>query len=144
MKKLILLILLIASTATAGGLYDQVTTPIAGEILSYRRSPQIQVNNQLNQPVTLDYVTETVKLYPDGEIVKSFLRRVPLAANDYVGKNIPLLNPQTGEQMGAFTTDLFYAMVYSSWILAEKQADGLVRTEGATIYYVTNGSEVVQ
>ena len=138
-------LLLLSSSAYAGGLYNKVETPVAGEVVTYRRMPYMEVSNTLNQPVNITITTEEVKLYPDNGILTNFLRRVNLSANDYSGKNIPLIHPMTGAEIGYMTTDQYYIFTYSLWILAEKQADGLIRfnqSSPTTIYYTTNASDI--
>jgi len=139
---LIAVFLLLAQAVFGGGLYEQITTPISGEVVEYRRMPYAEISNPLNQPVTITMTTEQVKLYPDAATMAQFLRRITLSSTGFTGKLIPLLNPLTGEQISYLTTDQYYALTYSLWILAEKQADGLVRfseSSPQTIYYVTSG-----
>lgn len=144
MKILLMIMSLIIAVLPvyAGGLYNQTNAPIAGEVVSYRRMPYAEIVNTLDNPISINMTTETVKLYPDSSITATFLRRLNLSADYFAGKNIPLFNPQTGLQVGYMTTDLYYAMTYSIWLAGEKHADGLLRfSDPKTIYYTTHGTD---
>lgn len=146
MKRLIIAILLTATTAAASGLYDETQTPIAGTVQQYRRMPSATISNQLNQPPSIEMVTETVRLYPDGATQREFLRRVNVGYMDFIGKKYPLYNPSNGEQIGTVDGDTLYSLLYSTWILGEKKADSQVGTlvsDPATICYTTNTSDPI-
>lgn len=145
MKYLLLALLLIASTVYGGGLYDETQTPIAGTVTQYRRMPSATISNTLNVPPSMNMVTETIKLYPDGATQAEFLRRVSVGYLDFIGKKYPLYNPANGVQIGTVDGDTLYSVMYSTWILGEKKADNLVRFKNddpATICYVTHSATV--
>jgi hypothetical protein len=127
----------------AGGLYDAVTMPVDGQVVTYRRSPYISISNPLDQAIIIEFTTEQVKLFPTGDTVKSIVRRVPINANEYMGKAVPLINPADGNQIGYLSAEQYYALTYSLFILAEKQADGLVRSKGQILCYVTSATDQV-
>lgn len=134
MKKIIALFLLIPAIAFAGGLYQEVTQPISGTVQEYIRFPRIEASNPLNGDITMEFTSEKVKLFPTGDVLKTFNRRTKLKISDYVGKQLPLYSPQTGEQIGTYTPEQYYAMTYSMSILSENAADN--------ICYTTNGQVI--
>lgn len=146
MKYLIIFLALIATSAQASGLYYETTTPIAGQVITYRRTPVITAQNPLGGIPSVDFVTEQVKLYPDGQTVASFLRRVSLLSTEFEGKKIPFINPIDGAIIGYVTTDQYYAISLSLFILAEKKADkqvGFLTSDPTTICYTTNGADPI-
>ena len=99
---------------------------------------RMEVSNNLGESPKLAFTTETVKVYPDGETKRTFKHRVNLNSGEYLGRNvqIPLLNPQTGEQIGeqTFTPEQYYAINYSLYIFAEKEK---IRKEQVPVADVT-------
>lgn len=142
MKRFILALILIATPCFASGLYQETTTPIAGEVITYRRAPYVAISNPLDKPITVEMTMEQVKLFPDGSTVTSFARRNTLSSTEFSGKNIPLIHPATGQQIGYMTTDQYYLFTYSLMILSEKKADNQIffaPNDPATVYYTTQG-----
>lgn len=131
MKLLIISLLLLPAIVFAGGLFNEATTPVAGSVVEYIRWPFISVTNQYGQSPEIEFTSEKVKLYPDGNVLKTFNRRTRLKMSDYAGKKLPLYNPDTGEQIGTYTPEQYYAMTYSMSILSENAADSAC--------YTTNG-----
>lgn len=145
MKKLVLILCLLASTAFAGGLYDETRKPIAGEVVSYLRMPLATIDNPYVGFPSINMVTEKLSLYPDGSNRSEFVRRISVAYTDFYGKKFPLYDPYNGSQLGTVDGDTLYALVYSTWVLGEKNADGLVRFKNNNpeeICYVTNKEDV--
>lgn len=145
-QSLLLALLLIASTVYGGGLYDETQTPIAGTVTQYRRMPSAQITNALNAPPSIQMTTETIKLYPDGATQATFLRRVSVGYMDFYGKKYPLLNPADGSVIGTVDGDTLYSLLYSTWILGEKKADGevgMLHSDPATICYTTSRADPI-
>ena len=111
--------------ALAGGNYNETTTPIAGQTTIHDRMCRLELSNDYGQAPVLEFTVETVKTYPDGEVKRTFKHRNTLNSAEYLGRNvqIPLLNPQSGEQIGeqTFTPEQYYAINYSLFIFAEQE-----------------------
>ena len=125
MKKFIMVMgtisLLMVSAAIAGGLYNEILTPVDGNMTSYRRAASIHIDNTLGKSPMMEFTNEDCKLYPDGETVCRFARRVKLDSKKYAGKSIPLIHPETGAQIGATTPEEAYLMLYSLFVFAEEE-----------------------
>lgn len=143
MKKIIFLLLSIPAIAFAGGLYQEVTQPISGVVQEYLRFSRIEAVNPLNGDPVMEFTSERVKLYPTGDVLKTFNRRTKLSASKYAGVAIPLLNPATGEQIGNTSAEQAYAILYSLAIFSEQEADkALIPNPPDTSCYTTNGQVV--
>ena len=145
MKRLILILLLCASTAIAGGLYDEETATVSGTTVKYIRTPRVEIQNPLGGIPSLEFVIEKAKVGADGDTTTTFVRRNTVSALPYEGKKIPQIDPVTGLQDGTFKNDNFYKMVYSLMILSEEERKGRVgfvpNSSPVIICYTTSSNE---
>lgn len=112
------LLLLTAQTALASGLYKERTTVEA--ISSYLRPSRIEIDNTYGQIPRMEMVVESITMIPNEAPITRTQHRLQLALDD-PARVIPIYNPETGEPTGgAITAAEFYAIVYSTFILAEQ------------------------
>lgn len=139
-------LLLVVINAFAGGLLNEVKTPITGEIITYDRARSIMVGNELNQYPWAEFTTERVTVFPNGQYKQDFKRRVKLNAQEYSGVDIPRLNPLDGTEIGTITVDGVYADMYSLFVFAELEADRkqMQANNPDKICYTTNGQVICQ
>lgn len=140
----ILALLLIATTATAGGLWNEITVPIAGVVQQWDRSPLLTIENGYNTPTgaRLTAVMERAILYPDGMVQQLFLRRNSADFNSYAGKEIDMIHPESGTKLGTFYVEELAVLLYSLTYRMEQDriATELQAQNAATLSYTTNGS----
>jgi hypothetical protein len=128
--------------ADGSGLYNKAKNPISGETVTYRRAPRIEITNERDRSPQMEFTTYEVKVFPDGDSKEKFVRRVKMNGAEYLGKQIPLLHPETGQQIGWTSPENAYVLMYSLFVFAEKEQD-LRDSPPAVIAPVTNGQEVV-
>ena len=110
-----------ASLALAGGLWNETNTPISGEIQTWDRSPRIEITAPVDGYPVAEITMERAKRYPDGTVLREFLRRNQLNSQEYIGAPIPLLNPETGETIRMMSVQEIFAVMYSMGAFAEAE-----------------------
>ena len=108
--------------------------PSSASATSYVRAKEIILNNGLgNKSVTIS--EEKLTTLDDGEVIRQPHRNKRCResiTNADMGKTIPLVNPETGESLGAeMTYAEFYTAVYSLYMKMALKRDAEVLAEQA-------------
>lgn len=126
--------------ASASGLYQEEIRPISGQVVTYKRVSDFRGKNTYNQIPSIEFLTESITVWPDGEYITKPVRKVGLSLSD-PNIQIPLLDPATGETIGMITGGYMYSVLYSAWREAERL--GGFNSTPSVLCYSTNGIEVI-
>ena len=107
--------------AFGGGLWNETNTTVSGTIQQWDRSPRIEISAPLDGYPVAEITMERAKKYPDGTVLREFLRRNTLNSQEYVSTPIPLLNPETGEVIRMMSVQEIFAVMYSMGAFAEAE-----------------------
>lgn len=90
----------------------------------YQRARLVSINNELDRPKTVTFVEELVSIIGNTKLHRDIGQIEETFSADTVLTEIPLLNPETGEQIGAtMTYQQLYVALHSLYMFLANRRD---------------------